>query len=150
MWIIRILEFYLFIFFKKVKIDCIVISDWVMDWIDWAVSGVNKSIPHYAGPLCESYLNSTWRRAETFFVLILAIWLFRVSYKNLSKFPTTATTIKFEQEKGRMLLLVLLCLVWGMEIGYKFSSRTAIYLLMPCHITTALQVKLSMIFSNSL
>lgn len=37
-------------------------------------------------------------------------------------------------------LLMLMSLIWGMEIGYKFSSRTVIYLLNPCHVTTAIQV----------
>lgn len=32
--------------------------------------------------------------------------------------------------------------IWGMEIGYKFSSRTVIYLLNPCHVTTAIQIYL--------
>lgn len=114
-----------------------------MDWADWAVGGVNKSIPHYAGPICAGYLNITWRFIETILVLIFAIWLFQLSKKKVCVPPIvipSASIIRNHQERGRMVLLVLLCLVWGMEIGYKFSSRTAIYLLMPCHITTALQV----------
>lgn len=112
-----------------------------MDWADWAVGGVNKSISHYAGPICAGYLNPTWRLIETILVLLSAIWLFRFNYKNLSAIPATVYSVKKNQERGRIILLVLLCLVWGMEIGYKFSSRTAIYLLMPCHVTTALQVR---------
>ncbi|KAK9869642.1 hypothetical protein WA026_003389 [Henosepilachna vigintioctopunctata] len=33
-------------------------------------------------------------------------------------------------------------IVWGMEIGYKLTTRTLIYLLNPCHVTTAIQIYL--------
>lgn len=41
---------------------------------------------------------------------------------------------------GKRLLLILLALLWGMEIGFKFASHTVIYLLNPCHVTTLIQV----------
>ncbi|KAG7208321.1 hypothetical protein KM043_014557 [Ampulex compressa] len=43
---------------------------------------------------------------------------------------------------GRRVLLIIMSLVFGMEIGFKFSSRTVIYILNPCHITTVLQLYL--------
>lgn len=42
---------------------------------------------------------------------------------------------------GKRLLVILLALLWGMEIGFKFASRTVIYLLNPCHVTTLMQVR---------
>lgn len=41
---------------------------------------------------------------------------------------------------GKQVLLVLMTFVLGLEIGFKFASRTVIYLLNPCHITTIMQV----------
>ena len=38
------------------------------------------------------------------------------------------------------MLLVLLCLVFGVEIGYKICSRQVLYLLNPCHVITAMEV----------
>lgn len=45
-----------------------------------------------------------------------------------------------KERMGKRILLVMMTLFWGMEIGFKFSSRTVIYLLNPCHIQTAIQV----------
>lgn len=41
---------------------------------------------------------------------------------------------------GKQVLLVLMTFVLGLELGFKFASRTVIYLLNPCHITTIMQV----------
>lgn len=41
---------------------------------------------------------------------------------------------------GKQVLLVLMTFVLGLELGFKFSSRTVIFLLNPCHITTIMQV----------
>lgn len=41
---------------------------------------------------------------------------------------------------AKQVLLVLMTFVLGLEIGFKFTSRTVIYLLNPCHITTIMQV----------
>ncbi len=41
---------------------------------------------------------------------------------------------------GQVCLLVFMCLMFGVEIGYKISARNLIYLLYPCHIMTVVQV----------
>lgn len=105
--------------------------------MEWAYSGVNKTVPRNAGPECADFLNPTWRRIETVIVLTLATIIFKWSYKRI----TLPTSVYVRRDRGgRRALLVLMSLIWGMEIGYKFSSRTVIYLLNPCHVTTAIQV----------
>ncbi|XP_018569915.1 transmembrane protein 164-like [Anoplophora glabripennis] len=104
--------------------------------MDWAYSGVNKTVPRNAGPECAGFMNPIWRCVDTAVVLVLAVWLFKWSYPKLT-LPTAAYVRR--DRGGRRTLLVLMCLIWGMEIGYKFSSRTVIYLLNPCHVATAIQ-----------
>ena len=41
---------------------------------------------------------------------------------------------------SKRALLVLLCLVFGVELGYKICSLQVLYLLNPCHIVTIIQV----------
>lgn len=105
--------------------------------MEWAYSGVNKTVPRNAGPECAGFLNPTWRFIETVIVVALAIATCKWSYKRL-KLPTVDYIRR--DRGGRRALLVLMSLIWGMEIGYKFSSRTVIYLLNPCHVATAIQV----------
>lgn len=107
--------------------------------MDWAYSGVNTTVPRNAGPECAEYLSPTRRRIETVIVLIAAVGLFEWGYNRIS-LPTAAYIRR--DRGGRRALLVLMSIIWGMEIGYKFSSKTVIYLLNPCHVTTAIQIYL--------
>lgn len=111
--------------------------------MDWAYSGVNKTVPRNAGPECAEFLNPIWRRVETVIVLVMAVSCFRWGYSRIT-LPTAAYVRR--DRSGRRALLVLMSLIWGMEIGYKFSSSTVIYLLNPCHVTTAIQVRCSSLF----
>ena len=106
--------------------------------IDWAYSGVNSSLIGSGGPICASYMTLTRRLIETLFLLPVAVFLIKHGLRNIS---LPETPIHYSRDRGgKRLLLVLICLMWGIEIGFKFSSRTVIYLLNPCHVTTALQV----------
>lgn len=108
------------------------------DIMDWAYSGVNKTVPRNAGPECANFMFPLWRKIETCLVIALGIGLFKWSLTRLSVVKTGAYVRR--DRAGRRTLLVLMSLIWGMEIGYKFSSSTVIYLLNPCHVTTAIQV----------
>lgn len=113
--------------------------------MDWAYSGVNTTVPRNAGPECAQFLGPWRRHIETVIVSAAAVWLFRHSYESATPLPAVAAA-RLERT-GRRLLLVLMSIIWGMEIGYKFSSRTVIYLLNPCHVTTAMQVNSTINFS---
>lgn len=52
--------------------------------MDWAYSGVNKTVARNAGPECANYLNPIWRVVETVIVLTISIYLFIWSYKKSS------------------------------------------------------------------
>ncbi|CAH1965620.1 unnamed protein product [Acanthoscelides obtectus] len=110
-----------------------------MDW-EWAYAGVNTTVPRNAGPECADFLNRRWRYVDTFFVLLLTWQLFKWGWARI-RLPMAAGYVRRDRG-GRRALLVLMSVVWGMEIGYKFSSRTVIYLLNPCHVTTAIQIYL--------
>ncbi|CAG9768653.1 unnamed protein product [Ceutorhynchus assimilis] len=108
--------------------------------MDSLVGGIDMSISKYAGIECIEYVNLTWRRIETSLILVACLYLFCWSYPKCTL--PSKITYNEKDRTGRRVLLILICLCWGMEIGFKCASRTLIYLLNPCHITTAMQIYL--------
>lgn len=107
---------------------------------EWAYDGVNSSIPRNVGPGCANYLTLKRRIIETFFTSVFIVSCIVWGLKRIT-LPKLAKEAYISQDRvGRRVLLIVMSLVLGMEIGFKFTSRTVIYLLNPCHITTALQV----------
>ncbi|XP_050308366.1 transmembrane protein 164 [Anthonomus grandis grandis] len=107
--------------------------------MDWATGGIDMTITKYAGIECINYVDLRWRRIETTLILIACTYMFFWSFPKC-----TLPTVSYNDSNrlGKRILLVLVCLCWGMEMGFKCASRTGIYLLNPCHITTAMQIYL--------
>ncbi|XP_071454248.1 transmembrane protein 164 [Hetaerina americana] len=172
---------------------------------DWAVAGVNVSIPGEGGPECAAFMPMHIRIVESVIALGIAIRVlicarYNPSFTNIPRLsrgksespgnkslrhnviesvkedgkPGACKHVERESRHGKNdlikenkvvyssligrkyslgiesssdrnkknWLLVLLCLVWGAEIGFKFASRTVIFLLNPCHVVTAVQIYL--------
>ncbi|XP_077292440.1 transmembrane protein 164 [Arctopsyche grandis] len=105
---------------------------------EWAYGGVNRSVPRNVGPECAYFLTPTRQITETIIVVSICLALAIKSYKYL-RIPEVQPFVR-KDRVGKRLLLVIMTLLWGMEIGFKFSSRTVIYVLNPCHVTTAIQI----------
>lgn len=105
---------------------------------DWAISGVDHNIEGNGGPECVKYLSADRRLYETVFASILALIYVYWGIRRI-QVPTVPKVFK-EDRGGRRSLLMLMCLVLGMEIGFKFSSKTVIYFLNPCHVVTVIQI----------
>ncbi|XP_020285707.1 transmembrane protein 164 [Pseudomyrmex gracilis] len=109
---------------------------------EWAYDGVNTSIPRNVGPECANYLSIKRRIIETLLISVFVTSCILWGLKRVT-LPKNLTFVGHGHDRvGRRVLLIAMSLVLGMEIGFKFTSRTVIYLLNPCHITTALQLYL--------
>lgn len=115
---------------------------------EWAYDGINSSIPRNVGPECANYLSLKRRIIETLFISVFIISCIVWGLKHVT-LPKKVAYVN-QDCVGRRVLLIIMSLVLGMEIGFKFTSRTVIYLLNPCHITTALQVSLIYCFNLSI
>ena len=106
--------------------------------LEWAYIGVNITVAGNGGVECTQFLPMKTRIIETIFVMSLTYPLMRWGFRNLS--PLNVDCSPIIEPTGKRVLLVLMSLIWGIEIGFKFSSKTVIFLLNPCHVTTAMQV----------
>ena len=107
---------------------------------DWSYLGVNHSIKGNGGPDCVNFLSPQRRIFETIIAVSIGCTSLYWGYKRCTVPPVPK--VAREDRGGKRLLLVLMCLVFGIEIGFKFSSRTVIYILNPCHVVTAIQVSI--------
>ncbi|XP_058804720.1 transmembrane protein 164 [Phymastichus coffea] len=114
---------------------------------EWAYSGVNASIPRNVGPECAAYLSKKRRIIETFLVSIYIIFLLIWSLKRM----TLPKSVPYVQQirKGKVFLLTTMCLVFGVEIGFKLSMKTFVYILNPCHVITIIEIYLLAVEPNS-
>ncbi|XP_014210961.1 transmembrane protein 164 [Copidosoma floridanum] len=107
---------------------------------EWAYIGVNASIPRNVGPECASYLTVTRRITETLFISVYIIFLLVWSLKRIT-LPKSVPYVQ-QARPGKVILLTVTCLVFGMEIGFKLSGKTFVYILNPCHIFTIIEIYL--------
>lgn len=109
-----------------------------MHW-GWAYDGVNASVPRNTGPECANYLSTQRHWLEGVCVVTGCLLVLRWAWQRAGPLPT----IKYvERPMPFVKKLLLLCMTFtlGLELGFKLSSRSVIYILNPCHITTVMQV----------
>uniref|UniRef100_A0A8D8XFM8 Transmembrane protein 164 n=2 Tax=Cacopsylla melanoneura TaxID=428564 RepID=A0A8D8XFM8_9HEMI len=110
---------------------------------DWLWGGVDKSLLGNGGEECAAFLSVEKKIFEGILVTVSMFLLMHWCYSKLAPLPdplSSAYDIKYEPLK--QFLLVTMCIVFGMEIGFKFASRSVIFLLNPCHVVTAIQIYL--------
>lgn len=106
----------------------------------WAYSGVNFSLAGNGGPECAALIPGTQKIAETVFVVALNSLLLWISYPRLTFQNQLPQTTGHNGDVGRRILLLVMCLTFGIELGFKFASRQMIWVLNPCHLVTMVQV----------
>ena len=98
--------------------------------------GVRWDIPSEGGSACLSFLSSTQRLFETLIFTFFYGGLFLWCFPEL-KLPVDK---KYPPHKRFAWITMMHCLVFGIEIGYKLTARSLIFILNPCHVLTIIQV----------
>ena len=112
--------------------------------------GIDHSIPGNGGMECYNFLTLNQRLADTVsYLIFLCFGLVPVVWRKM-KAPKDSDLLKSREllpanswRHGKKILLIVLCLTFGIELGYKLSTKQLLYLLNPCHIITSLQVQFS-------
>lgn len=105
--------------------------------LDVLYGGIKPDIPGHGGKECAAYLSKNIMILETVIstVMMVTVGCFGwYTYTMPTLFPTN------RKSRAKQLLLVVLCLVFGIEVGFKICSRQMLYLLNPCHVITAMEV----------
>ncbi|XP_059832856.1 transmembrane protein 164 isoform X2 [Hypanus sabinus] len=108
--------------------------------LDWAYGGVDPQFEGNGGAECAAFLPLRQRWAESIVFVTLSLLEMAVAIRKIRR---QELSIEFQQKNdslGKNLLLVALCLTFGVEVGFKFATKTLIYLLNPCHVVTMLQI----------
>lgn len=106
---------------------------------EWSYSGVNFSLKGNGGPECVNYLSPTSIVIETVLIIVYSLFV-EIYYPWTRSVSNYKPNLELRERFGRKLLLACLCLIWGIEIGYKLSTRQLIFILNPCHVVTFLQL----------
>lgn len=108
---------------------------------DVLYGGVDFSLPGNGGKECAAFLSSNQRVVET---AVYELFTCFVLWKMLGKLsiPEKLPAYREGTGVGKRLLLVVHCLIFGIEIGFKFATKQVIFLLNPCHVLTAIQIYL--------
>lgn len=109
--------------------------------LDIVYGGVDFKLPGNGGADCVGFLTVKRRTLETLgYVLFNCILLLISGTKTTCEPPSQLPRYNQKQHCIKTTLLVVLCLVFGIELGYKLATKQLIYILNPCHILTIAQI----------
>lgn len=116
-------------------------------YLYWMYAGVNNSLAGNGGQECIASVPPLQRLAETAAFTALGLFEMYIAYPRLrlpSVESSSPSVLAACNRTGRNLLLAIMCLTFGIELGFKFATRQMIWILNPCHITTIIQVWFAM------
>ena len=111
-----------------------------MDW-SWATAGVTNETPRTMGPECENYMTNRRRWIEAVLFCIFFICVIKWASKRLEPIHIPdAKELEKPHSTTRLILLLFMTYIFGIEMGFKLANRSVIFALNPCHIQTVVQV----------
>ncbi|KAL7853534.1 hypothetical protein AOLI_G00203780 [Acnodon oligacanthus] len=113
--------------------------------LDWVYGGVDPKFEGNGGPECAAFIAPQQRLCESLIIVVLSVVEVVAALRKINVSKQHREAVKDgrnnkEDSLGKNLLLVALCMTFGVEVGFKFATKTVIYLLNPCHVVTMVQI----------
>lgn len=115
--------------------------------LEWAYSGVDFSLAGNGGKDCVDFLGLKQRIIESILVCLFSCYLIKRGISKMTLPHKDDPQIGRKSYCRKQILLVIMCLTFGIELGFKFATKQMIYLLNPCHVVTIIQVSLLIPYS---
>lgn len=112
-------------------------SENVTGLFSWAYSGVNFDLAGNGGIECRDFISVKQRVIET---VISCAAAGLILYRAITHLTLPKNSILLPDPVGKRILLVVHCLIFGIELGFKFATKQMIYILNPCHVATMMQI----------
>ena len=112
----------------------------IVAMFEWTYEGVNHSLAGNGGRECLQFISTEQKIAETVIFIVLSMAVLAYSYPRL-RMPDKLPPGRYEESQTqRRVVLVVVCVTFGVELGFKFATRQVVWLLNPCHLCTMTQV----------
>lgn len=106
---------------------------------EWAYVGVDHSLPGNGGQECVDFIPLWQRIAESALACAFAAVCLKIAYKRVT-LPEKVPQVEHKDLCGKRILLVTMCLTFGIELGFKLATRQFIWIFNPCHVTSMIQI----------
>ncbi|XP_045200551.2 transmembrane protein 164-like [Mercenaria mercenaria] len=106
---------------------------------EWAYAGVDHTLPGNGGQECVDFIPLWQRVAESGLACLFAACCIKYAYKHIT-LPDKIPPLENKDLCGKRILLVSMCLTFGIELGFKLATRQFIWIFNPCHVTSMIQI----------
>ena len=116
------------------------------NWLSWTYAGVDPKLPGNGGLECLEFISSSQKFVETMFYTTVGIFAICYAWPRLNVNNECRRKVSVVHGStvdscvSRRMMLLVMSITFGVEIGFKLATRQLIWILNPCHLVTMMQV----------
>lgn len=116
------------------------VPEYLRHYLGWAFEGVDPSLAGNGGEDCINFIPRNQKIFETILFSTIACLEIYFSYTRM-QLPEKINPPEHGGDRtGKKVLLFFHSIIFGIELGFKLSTKQLIWILNPCHLVTMLQV----------
>ena len=114
--------------------------DHLREWFGWAYEGVDPTLPGNGGEECIGFIPREQKILETIVLATVSFLEIVFAYSRITLPEKIAPPERGGDRTGKKILLFMHAITFGIELGFKLSTKQLIWILNPCHLVTMMQV----------